>query len=180
VALDDGAQRALLDEALKKGALIWIYLGGSPRYEGRGHARWHAWSAGQVWLLTGPGEQPDPGLVAGGEVRVVVRSKDSRQHLLTFDATVSALAPGDEDWSAATAELVRTRLNLADADGAPTRWAEPEFRLYRLTPQLPLVEPPMDAKEPSRRAAPVPTPATTATRPPRVFHRRGGPGLPLS
>lgn len=177
---DEAAQRALLDEALKKGALVWVYLDPSADVEGRGHARWYAWTGEQVYLLTGPGEQPDPGLSTASQVLVVVRSKDNHHRLVSFSARVSRLRSGDEDWAAATAELAKARLNLADADDAPRRWAEPDFALYRLGPGLPLIEPAADPPSASHRAAPVPTPATTAGRAPWVLHRRGGPGRKLS
>lgn len=170
----DISQRALLDEALKKSALIWLCL------EGRSHGRWHAWLDGHVYLLTGPGEQPDPGLVEGSVVRIVVRSKADGQHLVTVDADTSRLRPLDADWSAATAELAKLRLNLSDPAAAPTRWAAPEFALYRLTPRVPLVAAPGQLPDDSRRRAPLPTPATTARPAPHVLHRRGGSGRPLS
>jgi hypothetical protein len=168
------SQRAILDEALKKGALVWLQV------DGRDHARWHAWTGEHVYLLTGSGEQPDPGLVPGGAVGVVVRSKDNRHRLIAFVSDVSALTADDEDWEAATAELAKQRLNLSDAEHAPARWAGPEFTLYRLTPRLPLVEDVDDVPTVSHRAAPVPTEATTAGRKPYVLHRRHGSGRPLS
>jgi hypothetical protein len=173
-ARNEASQRAILDEALKKGALVWVEV------ESRGHARWHAWTGEHVYLLTGAGEQPDPGLVPGGTVRVVVRSKDNRHRLIAFDADVSLLRADDEDWESATAELAKQRLNLSDAENAPSRWATPEFTVYRLTPRLPLVEDVDDVPSESHRAAPVPTEATTAGRKPYVLHRRHGSGRPLS
>lgn len=174
VPLDEVAQGALLDEALKKSSLVWLSL------SGRSHGRWHAWLDGRVYLLTGPGEQPDPGLAEGADVRVVVCSKDDGRHLLTADADVSLLGRADADWAAATAELARLRLNLPDPAGAPVRWTAAEFVIYRLAPRLPLVELPGHLPDDSRRRAPSPTPATTAGAPPRVLHRRGRRGRPLS
>jgi hypothetical protein len=168
------SQRALLDEVLKKGALVWLRVGD------RDHARWHAWSGEHVYLLTGAGEQPDPGLASDPVVRVVARSKDNRHRLIAFDADVSVLTADDDDWEAATGELAKQRLNLSDAEHAPERWTTPEFRLYRLTPRLPLVEGVDDVPSESHRTAPVPTEATTAGRKPFVLHRRHGSGRPLS
>src|SRR4051812_17206276 len=108
-AADELSQRAILDEALKKGALVWVQVAE------RSHARWHAWIGGHVYLLTGPGEQPDPGLASRDAALVVVRSKDNRHRLVAFDAEVSRVSPDDADWAAATAELARLRLNLSDA-----------------------------------------------------------------
>ena len=182
----DAGQRALLDEALKKGALIWLELdrdrvsAGRPAgAAARAHPRWYAWTGGTVYLLTGEEEQPDPGLTPGETVRLVARSKDNRHRLVTLDADVSTLAPVDDDWAAATAELTKARLNLSDAENAPRRWAEGGYRLYRLTPRLPLLDTSVDEGE-SHRAAPIPSPATTADRLPWVLHRRGRTGRPLS
>ncbi|MEJ7629357.1 MAG: hypothetical protein WKF54_07170 [Nocardioidaceae bacterium] len=174
MADDEISQHAILDEALKKGALVWLQVGG------RSHARWHAWSGSHVYLLTGPGEQPDPGLSASEAVCVVVRSKDNRHRLIAFDADVSRLEGGDDDWESATTQLARLRLNLSDAEHAPDVWAGPEFALYRLTPRLPLAEDVDDVPSVSHRAPPVPTGATTAGRRPWVLHRRGGSGRRLS
>lgn len=168
------SQRALLDEALKKGALVWVEIGG------RSHARWHAWTNDHVYLLTGPGEQPDPGLGLVRSVSVLVRSKDNRHRLIGFDADVSVVGPPDGDWGPATSELARVRLNLEDAEHAPERWATLAFAIYRLNPRLPLSESSDDLPSASHRAAPVPTSATTAGRRPFVLHRRGGSGRPLS
>ena len=181
MADDESSQRAILDEALKKGALVWLELpattNGTPS---RGHARWYAWNDGRIYLLTGDGEQPDPGLLDGTTIRVVVRSKDNRHRMLTLDADVAPLDTVDPDWGPATAELAKSRLNLSAADDAAHRWAGPGFTLYRLTPRLPLVEGPGEGSVESARRAPVPTVATTSARRPWVLHRRGGSGRPLS
>ena len=171
---DDGFERAILDEGLKKGALVWLEVAG------RSHARWHAWTGEHVYLLTGQGEQPDPGLQDGSTVRVVVRSKDNRHRMLAFDADVSVLTPEADDWGPATAALTKERLNLHDSDGAVDRWASNDFVLYRLTPLLPLAEAVDDISSDSHRAVPPPTEATTAGPPPRVLHRRGTSGRRLS
>ncbi len=178
MAADELAQRAILDEGLKKGALVWLQLGS------RSHARWYAWADGHVYLLTGRDEQPDPGVTPGEPVRVVVRSKDNRHRMLAFDADVSRLLPADADWSQATSELAKARLNLSSSNAAGDRWSEPGFVLYRLDPRLPLAESPADAPgdtpDASHRQAPVPTAATTANRQPWVLHKRGGSGRALS
>lgn len=168
------AQRAILNEALKKGALVWVELAD------HGHARWHAWTGDRIYLLTGPGEQPDPGLASAAQARIVVRSKDNRHRLISFGADVSRLHPEDADWDAATAELARLRLNLSDAEHAPERWASDDFAIFRLVPILPLMDDVGDVPSESHRAPPVPTDATTAGRRPFVLHRRGGSGRPLS
>lgn len=171
---DEITQRALLDEALKKGALVWLEVGE------RSHARWYAWTGEHVYLLTGGGEQPDPGLVDGAITEAVVRSKDNRHRLIAFHADVSILRDADPDWHAATADLAKARLNLPDPAGAPARWTAPAFTIYRLTPQLPLAESVGDVSDVSRRATPMDTSATTAGPRPWILHRRGRSGRPLS
>jgi hypothetical protein len=170
----DSSERAVLDEALKKGALVWVQVGA------RNNARWHVWTGEHVYVLTGGDEQPDPGLMPGTMTRVVVRSKDNQHRLIAFDADVSRLAAGDEDWAVATAELAKQRLNLNDAEHAANRWATPQFSIFRLTPRLPLVQGVDDVPSESHRARPVPTAATTSGRKPYVVHRRHGSGRPLS
>ncbi|MGI8701984.1 MAG: hypothetical protein ACR2JU_12405 [Nocardioidaceae bacterium] len=165
MAYDETAQRALLDEASRKSAIVWLCI------DGRSSARWHAWLGGHLYLLTGPGEQPEPGLAESGVARVVVRSKDDGRHLLTVDTDVSVLRPSDEDWAMATAELAKLRLNLSDPAHARERWADPAFTVYRLTPRFPLAELPGGLPDDSRRRTPVPTPATT-TRPVSLTRRR--------
>lgn len=166
MAYDETGERALLDEALKKSSLVWLVLGG------RTHGRWHAWLDGRLYLLTGAGEQPDPGLAGTPVVRIVVRSKDDQRHLLTVDADISRLEPSDSDWESATTELAKLRLNLSDASHAPARWTSGDFAIFRLTPRLPLIEEPGRLPDDSRRRAPAATPATTSARAPRATHRR--------
>ena len=59
---------ALIAEATKRAGLIWIATGGP----GRPRPAWHIWRAGAAYVLTGPGEQPLPGLAAAGRVTVIV------------------------------------------------------------------------------------------------------------
>lgn len=174
--VDAAASLALVDEALKKTWLVWVTLP-----SGRTQPCWHSWVGGHVYLLTGPGEQPDPGLAEGDTVKLVVRSKDNSQRLLGLAATTQRLQPGDPDWDTATSALAAGRLNLSKAAQAPQRWAtDPATVIYRLVPTGELLEGPGAYPDTSHRAVPVSTPATTAAALPRVLHRRGGSGRPLS
>lgn len=158
-------ERALVDEAMKRSDLIWVELDQSDGSM-TSRAVWHVWVEGHGYLLTGGGEQPDPGLREGRTIRVVVRSKDTRQRLVTFDADVSRLAPDDVDWESATAELAKSRLNLAAPEGAATRWATAaDVVLYRLDPTGRLIELPGGYHDDARLAAPVDSPATTRSTP---------------
>src|SRR5690349_21719517 len=112
--------RALIEEAAKKSGLIWVRGAGAPG----ARALWHVWHEGAVCLVgDGPGEQPLPGLVDGGSAEVTVRSKDKGGRLVTFAATVSQLTAGSPEWEAAVAELRGKRLNAADGEEMPGRWA---------------------------------------------------------
>ncbi len=174
---DEWQRRALVDEALKKSALIWLTR--EPPH--REQAYWHAWVDGRAYLLTGPGEQPDPHLQEGERLRLVVRSKDTVQRLVVVDATAHRLQPADDDWGSATAALAAGRLNLPHAEQAPARWAgDPATAIYRLTLGTELIEGPGQYADTSHRATPPPTTATTATRRPWVLHKRGGSGRRLS
>ncbi|MEU8873508.1 hypothetical protein AB0D24_20475 [Streptomyces javensis] len=147
--------RALLEEAAKKSALIWVQgTEGAPR------ALWHIWHEGAVCLVgDGPDEQPlrDLGLTDGGSATVTVRSKDKGGRLVSWSARVAELPPGGEAWTAAVDELKGKRLNAADADHIAERWAR-ECRVLRLEPT-----PGALAEHPtgSLAAAPLPSPAIT-------------------
>jgi hypothetical protein len=168
--------RALVDEAMKKSGLIWVTTPAMPS----GRAFWHAWLAPTAYLLTGPGEQPDPDWPEGSPVSVLVRSKDNAHRLVSWDAIITRVDPADDDWDAATAALVAGRLNLRESQTAPARWAEGGALVYRLQPAGTLGERPGTYSDASHREAPVPTTATTVTGKPWVLHKRGHSGRPLS
>jgi hypothetical protein len=168
----DPIDRALVEEAAKKSALIWVQ-----GTEGAARALWHIWHEGAVCLVgDGPDEQPlkGLGLVDGGTATVTVRSKDKGGRLVGWPARVVELTPGGEAWTEAAGELKGKRLNAVDADGILERWSR-ECRVLRLepVPAGPLVDP-----EPgSLAAAPLPTPAVTRREMPaglpKLIARRG-------
>jgi len=167
---------ALVEEATKKSGLIWVQ-GAAPASDAgdRGTpARpvWHVWHEGAACVVgDGPGEQPLPGLVDGGEAVVTVRSKDKGGRIVTWPAQVVELAPGSPEWEAAVAELKGKRLNARDGEEMPQRWRR-ECRVLRLEPHGTTAPLPSD----SQAAAPVPTPATTRhpmpAALPRLLRRR--------
>jgi hypothetical protein len=168
---------ALVDEAMKKSALIWVRTELRPG----GRALWHSWLNGLAYVVTGGDEQPDPGLGAGSAV-VVLRSKDTEDRLLAFRCEVSRMTADDADWAEATGDLAKTRLNLRNASEAPRRWQDLDtYRVYRLRPTGDaLVEGPGRYPDVSGRARPVETTATTSGAAPWIVHRPGGSGRPLS
>ena len=79
--------QALVEEATKKSALIWV-RGSEPA-----RALWHIWHEGAALLVgDGPGEQPLPGLVDGVAAEVTVRSKDKGGRLVAW--TAASASPG--------------------------------------------------------------------------------------
>lgn len=154
--------RALVEEATKKSGLIWVQGTGAPA-----RALWHVWHEGAACVIgDGPGEQPLPGLVDGGEAVVTVRSKDKGGRLATWTAKVAELAPGSPAWEAAVAELKGKRLNAHDGEAMPERWSR-ECRVLRLEPTG-VTAPLPDS---SLAAAPLPSPAVTRRPIPAGLHR---------
>jgi len=107
--------------------------------------------------VTGPGEQPLPGLgdpgqvsepgqvsAAGqtaepGQVTVTVPSKDSGGSLITWTAEVSTVTPGSAEWDTVSSLLAAGRLNAALEPGETSlaeRWARTAV-IFRLSPAGP-------------------------------------------
>ncbi|MDL4819787.1 hypothetical protein [Actinomadura opuntiae] len=160
--------RALVEEAAKKSGLLWLDLPGLPQPR----AAWHVWHDGSAYVLTGgEGEQPLPGLPEADRVTVILRSKDKGGRLVTFTADCAPVEPGTELWDEVAPLLAKERLNARTHEGQLETWAD-ESWIVRLTPAETADDP-----EPGGYATvrPVPTPATTAGPPPRMFggRRRG-------
>ena len=143
---------ALVEEATRKSALIWV------RGSGPARAVWHVWHEGAALLVgDGPGEQPLPaGITDGAAADVTVRSKDKGGRLVSWTAAVAVLEPRSEEWEAAVAELRGKRLNAPDFEQMTERWAR-ACRVVRLTPGTARTE----FGDASQAAAPLPTGATT-------------------
>ena len=77
--------------------------------------------------MTGPGEQPLPGLAGAARVAVTVPSKESRGTLVTWTAEVSRVEPGSAEWGEVIGPLAAARLNAELSAAA----------VYRLSPQSP-------------------------------------------
>ena len=89
--------------------------------------------------MTGPGEQPLPGLAGATRVAVTVPSKESRGALVTWTAGVSRVEPGSPEWDEVAGPLAAARLNaeLDQGEDSPAgRWAT-SGAVYRLAPQSP-------------------------------------------
>ncbi|MER5478292.1 hypothetical protein ABT026_15145 [Streptomyces sp. NPDC002734] len=168
---DELFDRALVEEAAKKSALVWVRPTGSA--QGPERALWHVWHDGAVCVAgDGPGEQPLPGLADGGQAVLTVRSKDKGGRLVSCRAAVTELTAGSDAWEEAVGELKGKRLNAPDAEEMPRRWAR-ECRVLRLEP----LGAALPAPEGALAAAPLPTAATTrepvpAALPRLLFRRR--------
>lgn len=113
---------ALVAEATRRAGVVWLTVPGA----GRAYPAWHLWRdpPGAAYLVTGPGEQPLPGLAGAARVAVTVPSKESRGALVTWTAEVSPLAPGSPEWDEVIGPLAAARLNAELSADA----------VYRLSP----------------------------------------------
>jgi ADP-ribose pyrophosphatase YjhB (NUDIX family) len=116
---------ALIAEATRRAGVVWLTVPGA----GRPYPAWHLWRdpPGAAYLVTGPGEQPLPGLAGAARVAVTVPSKESRGALVTWTAAVGRVDPGSPEWDEVIGPLRAARLN---ADLSPAA-------VYRLIPQSP-------------------------------------------
>jgi hypothetical protein len=154
---------ALIEEATKKSGMAWITVPGSDR----ARAVWHAWQDGAAYVLSGPSEQPLPGIEDAPHVEVTIRSKDKQHRLIVWEAAVNEVLPGTDDWAAVTPTLLGKRLNLPDGEAAVDRWAR-ECHLHKLTPTGTVLEDPDSRTSDTHAAPPAPSPATT--KPARPWH----------
>lgn len=114
---------ALVAEATRRAGVVWLTVPG----RARAYPAWHLWRdpPGAAYLVTGPGEQPLPGLAGAARVAVTVPSKESRGTLVTWTAEVSRLEPGSPEWDEVIGPLAAARLNAELSPDA----------IYRLTPR---------------------------------------------
>jgi len=159
----------LIQEAMKKAAVAWLTTPGIPG----GYAVWCLWVDDALYLVTGEGEQPAPGLDDAGSVDVAVRG-DHGGRILTWPAAATALEPGSPEWDSIAPQLAAKRLNApGPVDDTVTRWAA-SCRLYRLAPVADPVEAGASLSDASGAAPPRPTPATSRTPKPFRLHRVRG------
>ena len=130
---------AVVEDATRRAGLLWLSVPG----QDRPYPAWHIWSGGGAYLVTGPGEQPLPGLADAGLVAVTVAAKEPGGHLITWQARVGRVDPGSPEWDSVAGQLEAARLNPAPGDppgqtpparpppGA--RWAA-AGAVYRLAP----------------------------------------------
>jgi 8-oxo-dGTP diphosphatase len=138
---------ALVAEATRRAGVVWLTVPGSSS----AFPVWHIWRAvgegrpssgdppppGALYLVTGPGEQPAPGLGAAAGVTVTVPSKESGGALVSWTARVRVVEPGSAEWDAVIGPLVAARRNavLGPGESSPARrWAR-SATVFCLAPQ---------------------------------------------
>lgn len=160
------AADALLAEAATKSGLVWL----RPAAASRPWPAWHIWLDGAVLVVSGPGEQDLPEL--GGDVEMMLRSKDSGARILTLSARAERVAPDDDGWASAAAALAGSRLNSSRLPAElAAHWREVGATITRLVPAGEPKEQPGSYSTDSGAAPVPPTPATTSGW--RPFHLRG-------
>jgi hypothetical protein len=158
---------ALVEEAGRASAVLWVRLPNLSQPVGA----WYAWVDGAAVVVHEGDEQKLPGLRAAEHVELVLRSKDKSTLLVTVPARVVALEPGTDAFDKAVTALHAARQSAPDGEAQPARWAVSSL-VTRLEPDGSPVEAPGSYDPADRRAAPVPTSATTLRRLPLVIGRR--------
>ena len=129
---------ALVAQATRRAGLVWLTIPGREQP----CPAWHIWRTeglpppGAAYVVTGPGEQPLPGLGDARQVTVTVASSQTGGRLLSWTADVSRVEPASADWGAVIGQLVSGRLNAALAPGETSpaqRWAR-DGAVFRLSP----------------------------------------------
>ena len=108
----------LIAEAMKKAAVAWLRVGNRREYP-----VWCLWSDGALYVVSGPGEQPAPGLALATTATVHARGDHGGQ-IVAWTATVDRVPPGSEQWSGVAPQLAAKRLNSAATGELVSRWAE--------------------------------------------------------
>jgi hypothetical protein len=117
-------------------------------------------------VVTGPGEQPLPGLDGAGRVTVIVAGSPASGGRVTWTAAVTRVGPGSTEWDEVIGQLVAGRLNavLAEGETSPAqRWAA-SGAVFRLAPLLDDAAP-VNAEAPNSRTV-------LSAAPPAVHPRR--------
>ena len=119
---------AVIAEATKKAAVIWLTVGGASAY-----AVWCVPIADALYVVSGSGEQAAPGLADATSVAVTARG-DHGGSIATWSSTVERVEPGSDDWTTVALTVAGKRLNATGpAEELVARWAR-DAVLVRLIP----------------------------------------------
>ncbi|MDQ3715350.1 MAG: hypothetical protein M3381_04860 [Actinomycetota bacterium] len=171
---DSAEASAKVEAAMKTGGVVWLQpcpvtvgTGASP--PGTGPV-WYVWSEGACYLLTGPGEQPLPGIVHGGRCHVTTRDSAGGR-AMTWTATVEAVDPTGAQWAVVAPRLAAGRLNGGDPVAVVPTWPG-RLTILCLRPTGELATARTGLPDGSQATAPLPSPATTPYRMPSDITRR--------
>jgi hypothetical protein len=117
----------LVTEAMKKAAVAWLTVTGH-----RPYAVWCAWVDSALLIVSGPGEQPAPGLADATQAEVTARG-DHGGAIVTWRADVTPVTPGTPEWEQWAPALAAKRLNAEPTPQLVERWALSNV-VSRLTP----------------------------------------------
>jgi hypothetical protein len=162
---------ALVSEAMKKAAIAWLTTDGPEPY-----AVWCLWVDDALYVVSGPGEQPAPGLADASEASVTARG-DHGGRIVTWRARVERVAPDGETWEAVVPQLAAKRLNAEPAEAMAQRWAR-ECVVSRLSPTDAAVESGTALPDGSLAVPPPPSPAIRPAHRPFRLHRVRQPPKP--
>jgi hypothetical protein len=118
----------LIAEATRRSGVVWVSADGTAP-----HLLWHLWHADALWLVGGGDEQDLPPLA--DRAVVVVRSKATQSgRVVEWEADVSRVEPGSQEWDEVVPLLAAERLNAPSAQDLQARWAA-SSTVLRLTPR---------------------------------------------
>jgi hypothetical protein len=120
--------QALVEEAMRKAAVAWLDVPGRPPY-----LVWCLWVDGSLYVVSGPDEQPAPGLAEAVSVVRVSARGDHGGRIVTWPARVSRVRPDSEEWDTVVPQLAAKRLNGPPARDLVERWTGTAV-VSRLTP----------------------------------------------
>jgi len=156
----------LVDEATKKAAVAWLTIPGGAT----GVAVWCLRIEDSLYVVSGPGEQPAPGLASAEACAVSVRGEHGGR-IVSWPVTVARVWPQSEEWAAVATQLAGKRLNASGTnEETVARWAE-SCVVSRLTPAGDPTEAGPTLSGDSGAAPPRPTPAAQRTAKPLRLHR---------
>jgi hypothetical protein len=124
---------AVLDEALKKGTVVWVEVPGPDGTGDRAVPAWYGTLDGRIYLVTGGSEQRIPGIAEAGQVTLIARSKELQSLVARVEAAVRVVDAKDPLFNRVVPVLLPRRLNLRDGDAAADRWRK-ECVIVELTP----------------------------------------------